>query len=239
MLYVGLDVSARRGLDVAVLDDERRCVGLWRTGSTTGLSAGLATLRQPFVVAVDAPQARSDFPIRRPEVRAALPVPPPEGRFRRYRICDYEVARRGMPLYLLPEPGMSAPRWMRVGFALFRRLQEKHGLRLPVDADDHAATLLEVYPYASFVTLLGRRPPRKTTAAGAALRIGALRAAGLGDLPPRQLSHDEADALCAAHSAWAWRHGRGCALGLPGEGFIVLPVTRELLKDRYHVYPDC
>jgi predicted nuclease with RNAse H fold len=233
MLFVGVDLSARRGFDVAVLDDERRVIRLWRAATLDLLSAGLAAYAGPMIVAVDAPQAPSDFPLRRPAVRAALPVPPTEGRFARYRVCDYELARRGIGLYLLPEPGTAPPAWMALGFATFQRLRTRHGLRLPRDAADHTATLLEVYPYAGFVTLLGGRPPRKTTRAGRAVRVEALRRAGLREVPDAGLTHDAVDALCAAFTAWAWRHGLGCALGRPGEGLIVLPVPAGTLKERY------
>ena len=244
MLFVGVDLSARRGFDVAVLDDERRVRELWRAATLDLLSAGLAPYAGPLLVAVDAPQAPSDFPLRRAEVRAGLPVPPTPGRFARYRVCDYELARRGIGLYLLPEPGAAPPAWMALGFATFRRLRERHGLSIPRDAADHAATLLEVYPYASFVTLLGGRPPRKTTREGMAMRVEALRRAGLRGvcnppttweptLPDAGLTHDAVDALCAAFTAWAWHHGHGCALGRPDEGLIVLPVPAGTLKERY------
>jgi predicted nuclease with RNAse H fold len=234
VLFAGVDLSLRRGLDVAVLDDALRVVALWQAPNLDALSAGLLAYTKPLVVAVDAPQTLSDFPLRRPEVRAALPVPPPAGRFARYRVCDYELARRGVGLYLLPEPGREPPGWMALGFEAFRRLQECHGLRLPGHDCDYAATLLEVYPYAGFVTLLGGRPPRKTTPQGAAARLAALRDAGLRDLPAERLTHDAIDALCAAYTAWAWQHGTGCALGLPSEGLIALPVPTERLLDRYH-----
>lgn len=233
VIFIGIDLSARRGLDVAMLDHERRVVGLWHAPDLNALSAALATYAEPLVVAVDAPQARSDFPLRRPEVRATLPVPPPEGRFARYRVCDYELARRGTGLYLLPEPGLPAPEWMAVGFATFQRLQERHGLRLPRHNADHAATLLEIYPYAGFVTLLRGRPPRKTTREGAEMRLAALHDAGLRDLPAQRLTHDTIDALCAAYTAWTWHNGQGCALGLPEEGLIVLPVPMHELMERY------
>jgi predicted nuclease with RNAse H fold len=127
---------------------------------------------------------------------------------------------------------------MALGFATFRRLRERHGLCVPRDAADHAATLLEVYPYAGFVTLLGGRPPRKTTREGMAVRVEALRRAGLGRVcntprPDAGLTHDAVDALCAAFTAWAWHHGHGCALGRPDEGLIVLPVPAGTLKERY------
>src|SRR5437763_1029575 len=79
----------------------------------------------------------------------------------------------------------------------------------------------------------GGRPPRKTTREGMAVRIEALRRAGLRDVPEAGLTHDAVDALCAAFTAWAWHHGLGCALGRPDEGLMVLPVPADALKERY------
>ncbi len=238
MYYAGIDLSARRGFDVAVLDEARSVVELWRAPTLDHLSEGLDAYGEELAAAVDAPQAPSHFPLRQPLVRAALPVPPPEGRFMRHRVCDYELVRRGIGLYLLPEPGHPAPDWMTLGFATFARLGERFGLRRPGHAADEAATLLEVYPFAGFVVLLGGRPPRKTTREGAAARRAALEQAGLCGLPSGRLSHDAADALCAAYTAWTWRHGTGCAVGRPDEGLIVLPIPASALLDRYRTVPS-
>src|ERR671936_204387 len=61
----------------------------------------------------------------------------------------------------------------------------------------------------------------------------ALRGACNTPLPDAGLTHDAVDALCAAFTAWTWRHGLGCALGRPDEGLIVLPVPAGTLKERY------
>ena len=70
------------------------------------------------------------------------------------------------------------------------------------------------------------------------MRVEALRRAGVQGLcntplPDAGLTHDAVDALCAAFTAWAWHHSRGCALGRPDEGLIVLPVPTGTLKERY------
>ena len=41
MLFVGIDLSARRGFDVAVLDGERGVAGLWHAATLDLLGAGL------------------------------------------------------------------------------------------------------------------------------------------------------------------------------------------------------
>ena len=220
---------------MAILDDERQVVDLWRVPEPDALVERIDRYGEIVVAAVDAPQALSTFPLRRPEVRVALEVAAAANRYRRHRVCDFELARRDIPLYLLPEPGTTAPDWMLVGFATFDLLRRCAGLRLPTAHDDHTADLLEVYPFATFVTLLGGRPPRKTTPAGRAVRVGALIAAGVTSLPKRELSHDAVDALAAAYTAWAWRHGTGGAVGLVDEGLIVLPVPAGALRSTYRM----
>ena len=142
------------------------------------------------------------------------------------RIC--ELIRRGLPLYQVAASEEGAAGWMRVGFALARAL-EAAGYRLPRDEQDHGATLLEVFPDAAFVMLLGARPPKKTLPAGSAVRRELLAGAGVAVDPA--WTHDELDAVASALTALRWRRGVGCALGHPEEGLIVLPVARAALGE--------
>jgi predicted nuclease with RNAse H fold len=122
---------------------------------------------------------------------------------------------------------------MRVGFEIARLLTAA-GYRVPADHRDYEATLLEVFPHAAFVTLTGAIPAKKTGPRGAegrAQRHAVLAAQGVV-LPP-EASHDHLDAAAAALTALRWREGRGCAVGHPHEGLIVLPVTFSDLRDRY------
>lgn len=232
-LFAGIDVSARRGLDLAALTSGLQVADLHHAPSLAALHERLVGYHTQLIVAIDAPQLSSDFPLRRAGVQATLAVPPPAGRYRRYRVCDYELARRGIPLYLLPETGQPAPAWMAVGFEVFALLRQTLNLRAPHDAGDYTATLLEAYPFASFVALLGYVPARKSSPEGQVTRLAALRAAGITGLPAGAMTHDAVDALVAAYTAWAWHAGQGCALGLPAEGMIVLPVPLDRLSTRY------
>jgi predicted nuclease with RNAse H fold len=151
-----------------------------------------------------------------------------------YRVCDYELIRRGLPLYQVAASYDAAAGWMRVGFDLARALQG-HGYHLPRDAQDRDATLLEVFPDAAFVTLLGSRPPKKSLPAGAAMRRALLHASGIAAAV--SWSHDDLDAVAAALTAHHWAGGLGCAVGDPEEGLIVLPVQCTALLDRYRPCP--
>lgn len=230
-LAVGIDLSARRGLDLALLAG-RRLVALTHLPD---LPATLAWLNEyapaGTVVGIDAPQGLRLPLLVDPRYRSTLEPPPPDGRYLRYRACDYYLARRGLGLTLSPAAGELVPDWMAVGFALFDALRA-HGLRTPRGHQDHTATLLEVYPYATFVTMLGYIPPRKCTAAGIAVRLAVLTAAGITGLP-EAMSHDELDAVAAAHTAAEYAAGKGCAFGDVDEGLMVLPVPEQALLARY------
>lgn len=232
LISLGIDLSARRGLDLAVLDERLRLSTLVHLPD---LEATLGWLdRQapaPLAIGIDAPQGFRLPLLSDPATRAALVPPPAEGRYRRYRVCDYQLARRGIGLYLSPAADEPVSGWMAVGFALFAALRER-GFRTPIGLDDTAATLLEVYPYAAFVTLLGAVPPSKATPGGLAIRRRALESAGVTGLPA-VMGHDALDAVAAALATAAFVASRGCALGDPAEGLMVLPVPIAALRDRY------
>ena len=129
---------------------------------------------------------------------------------------------------------------MAVGLDLFAALRRR-GFEAPDDGSLPAAfgrppALLEVYPYATFVALLGRRLSRKTTREGLRLRVAALRAAGVvwdrggADQAWERdafYDHDSLDALAAALTAWRFLQGVAGRLGDPREGLIWLPVDEE------------
>lgn len=214
--YLGIDVSAARGLDLALLDADRCLRDLRRCPDVAAVLAGVEALHaapRDIVVAIDAPQ------------RYVWPAP--DG----WRACDRALQRRGLPLYKLSAPDAPLPGWIAVGFALFEAFAAR-GLRPPVAPDDTAATLLEVYPHASFVSLIGCVPARKSTAAGLARRRAALAAAGIQGLPP-VASHDALDAIVAAFTGQRFHSGQGSALGEPADGLMILPVPAIELASRY------
>jgi len=127
---------------------------------------------------------------------------------------------------------------MRNGFELARLLSVA-GYRMPRDRTDYEATLLEVFPHAAFVTLHGAIPTKKSGRRGAegrAQRRELLIAQGI--VVSDAASHDDLDATAAALTALRWYEGRGCAVGHPEEGLIVLPVPCHALRDRYRRLTD-
>ena len=256
MRYFGVDVSAKAGNQQLVSLHERRGVDgpeLVATFYEPGDPAAVARTIEGFggeaVVAVDAPSGpRLNLLAPGSPLRDALGLP--AGRYERMRVCDALLFRRRLPLYPVPSADQALTRWeawMSAGFELFAALD---GLVLfrpdappgvvegPVgDGALRHGRLCETYPDAVFCALLGHRPPPKRTPWGLQQRIAALRLRGVADddggLWHRTL--DELDACAAAFAAYALADGRGCWVGDPREGVIVLPVGR--LADRYDPLP--
>jgi len=268
---IGIDVSERRGNHVCVLELARPAAGPpatraggagqladaaaanWQGGrlqatfhppaEVTAVVAAVRALGPEVVVAIDAPSGPTRGLLGpRSAARRALGLP--AGRYARYRVCDAQLIRRGLPLYQVPAAGQPVPGWMAVGFALFRALGRPLGRYRPPPAPDYAAPVgaravrhgrvAETYPDAVFCALLGHRPPPKRTPAGRVARVEALAGAGIvaadgGGL--WRLGADELDACAAACAAWALARGAGSWVGDPREGVIVLPVAQ--LRDRY------
>ena len=208
-MFVGVDVSERRGLDVVALDTGRAVAGIPRRGVSP---AGLATLLTevgPVAVAIDSP--------------------PGWGRTGGSRAGERELAALGVSCFRTPsDPGRcSRPfyNWMRVGHAAFAAAE---GAGYPLyRGGPVAGRALEVFPHSSAVALAGTSPAPGTTrraGAKAAWRRSVLEAAGVDTTPLRTLDHLDA-ALAALTALLAWQ---GCSftLGDPDEGLMVLPGRR-------------
>ena len=104
------------------------------------------------------------------------------------------------------------PGW-RPGWDYFRELGRR-GYEPPAPGTfagvlGQAPAALEVYPHATFVSLLGGTPPPKSSRAGLRVRVAALRAAGM--VWDEYYDHDSLDALAAALTAWRFVAGAGHA----------------------------
>jgi len=243
MLYAGIDISLRRGQTLALLDGTTMHAEVCTVRDALPkdeLKQLLHVLRERrvSVVAIDSPLKVSSLLLTDPKVRNMYAVPEKQGSkglvYAKYRVCDFEMIRRALPLYQVAGEEERAAGWMRVGFDLARALRAA-GYCEPAHATDSGATLLEVFPHAAFCALLGHLPSRKSTVDGARARRDALSAAGVSVEVTG--THDDLDALAGALTAMRWQRGEGCAFGHPPEGLIVLPVPRAQVRDRY-VKPD-
>jgi len=232
-VVMGIDVAARRPCVAVALQAGRgaRVVGWMEAdhrhrGETARLLEWVEAL-SPAVVAIDAPQAPNRHLLKGS----------------RLRVCDWELRRRGLPLYQVPARGQPTPEWIAVGFEYFRLLKHRGfemaaTTNLPL-AFGGAPALLEAYPYAAFACLLreqradaapGATPPKKSTRAGTRMRIDLLRAARVEW--DDYYDHDSLDALAAGATAWRYLLGTASAVGDQREGLLWLPATADFLRER-------
>ena len=224
---IGIGVAASRPCVAVVLRPGRRGCAVqdddWFPTRDVGQLVDWVVQIDPIVVAIDAPQA---FNKHLPKGADGEPKPP------RPRVCEWELRRRGIRSRQAPGrdewAGWPAAQkaWLAVGFGLFERLR-RHGFERPTTAGmpgsfGTARAVLEVYPQASFATLLGHVPANKTTRAGVKERIQLLRDHGIAW--DYYFDHDSLDALAAALTGWRYIQGLACGVGAEREGLLWMPV---------------
>lgn len=124
---------------------------------------------------------------------------------------ERELARRGIPCYFTTKRSIIKAMVYR-GMAL-KRSMEGYGVEV-----------IEVYPYAAKVAPWGKPIPKKTSAEG--MEFLHERLCGLVPGFPVDgvmTSHDLADAVLVAHTAYLRGQGWTEDLGLEDEAFIVMP----------------
>ena len=177
--WAGVDVGARKGFDLAVIDVEGLVAGPIRLSDVDRVVSWLGENR-PSVVAVDSPRS-----------------PAPAGELSRQGERDLVNARvcgiRYTPNEVVLAENERYYAWIRNGFHLYS------GLEAAVSAD---WTLIECFPTATWSRIGG--PRGKETRARWSQRV--LDGLGLEHLPPR-MNQDARDAIGAALTARL--HGEG------------------------------
>lgn len=248
--FIGIDPTAgQRPFSYAALDHDLRMLALGQ-GGMEDILAFVAGQRRAFV-AVCAPRRPNTGVMERPEVRQSLIPPPRPGRWTGFRLAEYYLRQHNISCPQTPAREQDCPKWMRIGFTLYRRLEAMGYCAYP--AKEAPLVWLEVYPHASFTTLIGRAPFPKHSLEGRIQRQLILYEQGLGIPDPMRIFEEftrhhlllgrlpvddlyppgELDALLGAYTAWlaAIHPERILMLGSPEEGQIVLPVSE--LKRRY------
>lgn len=248
-VFIGIDPTAGvRPITYAVLDGRLRI----KTLRTAPLEEVLAdVLTYPAVVCgVDAPAGRNRGLLADPDTRARLGLSADRHTYSRYRLCEYELRRRGIHVYSTPPDEQRIPRWMRVGWELYERLRAAGFVDYPLQG---VRRLFETYPHAAYTVLIKKRPYAKTSIEGLLQRQLVLYEEGVGVPDPMRAleewtrhrlrtgqldlgiiyGHDELDALMAAYTAYIVEREpyNMTALGDPAEGLIVLPAAN--LQDAY------
>lgn len=248
--FIGIDPTAgHRPFTYATLDGDLRLMALGAAGIDEVL-AFMAGQRQAFV-GVCAPCRPNQGFMANPEVRESLTPPPRPGRWTGFRVAEYQLRQHNISSPQTPANESDCPAWIRMGFALYRRLAN-FGYQ-PFPANESLLQWLEVYPHASYCTLLGITPFPKNTLEGRIQRQLVLHNLHLhipepmdffeeitthrllqGILPLKYIyTPAELDALVAAYTAWlvANQAEQISTLGHPQEGQIILPVAE--LKRKY------
>src|SRR5437868_9675791 len=112
-MFVGIDVSATRGFDVCVLDENRTVTLLLKARDLETLEPILRQFPKTTTFAVDAPSAPSRGLVTGKE----------------HRVAEHELRKLNISLYFTPRNADTAPSWMRAGFALYHLL---HTMGFPV-----------------------------------------------------------------------------------------------------------
>lgn len=206
-MFVGIDVSAARGFDVCVLDEDRTVTLSVKARDLEALEPILRQFPKTTTFAVDAPATISQGLVAGKD----------------HRVAEHELRKLGITLYFTPRAQETAPSWMQAGFGLYRLLDS---IGFPVFRGGEAGSGLsiEVYPHLTYVSLLG-------TKRGATSKIDWSRAAlrrhvrGL----PVSADQDGLDAACAAFTAWTFVNGPWVAYGDPVEGLIIAPQPKTEL----------
>jgi methylated-DNA-protein-cysteine methyltransferase related protein len=203
-MLAGIDVSATRGFDVAILDDERRLTLLAKAKDLDAVTVIARGLPAESVVAVDAPPAPARGLVA-------------DGK--RYRVAEQELHKLGVSLYPTPPSEAEAHAWMREGFALFEILA-KSGFPAFFEGPARSGVSLEVYPHLTYRTLAGavRGKVSKIEWSRSALKR---RVSGV----PKDATQDQLDAVAAALTAWYFAHDRWAGYGDPREGVIIGPLA--------------
>ena len=206
-MYVGIDVSASRGLDVCALDEKRHVSLLLKARDLQTLEPILRQFPKTTTFAVDASSGPS---------RGLLAG-------KDYRVAEHELRKLGISLYFTPRAEGDAPAWMREGFAIYRLL-DSIGFPLFVGGDTGSGLTIEVYPHLSYVSIAG-------TKRGAGSKLDWSRAALRGRVHGLTAGADQdaLDATCAALTAWHFVNSRWVAYGDPTEGLIVAPYPKTEL----------
>lgn len=192
--------EARKGLDLVVLDQDRRVLHSEGRLSVYDTAQRLLGNLRPDVVCIDGPPAWSAFGGSRAAERA----------LRALGITAFATGQ---------DPGPHPfYEWMREGFSLYAAIAARYPL---YRGGAVTGTAAEVFPEASAVLLTGRL--RDADEPKRLFRSEVLRHAGVdcGVLP----TQDRVDAALAALTGLVALEGGHSTVGDPTEGVIVLPVA--------------
>ena len=135
------------------------------------------------------------------------------------RLCERELSRRGIPCYYTTKKSI-------IKDMVYRAIALKDEITA------RGYQVIEVYPYAAKVRLLGRHIPKKITPDGIDFLKERLAALLPNPIPYLEMfNHDLCDALLAAYNAYLYDKGEIESIGDPEEGVIFIPA---ILRGKRH-----
>jgi hypothetical protein len=248
--FIGIDPTAgQRPFVYAALNGDLRLLALGH-GEINDVLAFIAGQRQAMV-AVCSPRQPNQGLMQKPEVRDQLTPQPRPGRWQNFRVAEYQLRQHNISSPRTPAREENCPNWMRMGFRLYKRLEDLGYHSFPTPEANHQ--LVEVYPHACFTVLLGQAPFHKQTIEGRIQRQLMLYEQKIGIADPMRIfeeitrhrllnsilpleklySPGELDALVAAYTASlaVTAPEKTISLGHPDEGLVYLPAGE--LRARY------
>jgi len=243
LMYMGVVVKAgRRPITYAVLDGNLQVQQLTRSSVKALVDCLLAEIN--VVCAIAAPSGANRGLLSDDTIRAQLGLSSANKRFSQYRLAEYELRRRNIPVRATPFTQDDARDWVKTGWYLYSHLRQHDYVNYPRPG---ARRLIETYPPAVFAALIGHRPYRRSTTEGRLQRQAVLYDEGIEVPDPmyileewtrhrlksgtldltRIYSANQISALAAAYTAFvAEREPHNVTLlGDPLEGQIVIPVS--------------
>ena len=209
MKALGVDVGLRKGLDLVLLDEERRVLNVARRLPHDRFREVVLEW-SPDTVAIDSPPQWAS----------------PEA----VRETERLVRRLGIQLYATPAEARRSLKgfhdWMIAGMDAFRAIGDRYPL---FDGTTPRFAALEVFPHGAAVVLA--RCLRPMEQPKHEWRRGVLEAHGLDTTA--LVSPDLIDGSLAALTGLYAIEGRACWLGVPAEGMIVLPCGASELPARF------
>ena len=207
MSYLGIDLSAtpnRRSL-YALLDEGPNLIGL-DSFRTFDELYGFLEIHKPSVIAIDSPlnlPRGLDCLEEDHSCKSSLD--------QKGRVAELELARMHIGCFFTTKRSIIKP-------LIYR------GMELNQELLKRGYNVIEVYPYATKVILFGDHIPPKNTARGLAFLRERLAEFVRGLEPyTGQFDHDGCDGILAAYTGYLHQSNRSDLLGVPEEGYIVVP----------------
>jgi crotonobetainyl-CoA:carnitine CoA-transferase CaiB-like acyl-CoA transferase/predicted nuclease with RNAse H fold len=209
-LFLGIDLTTKeqKPTACAILDEQGALVSVTKL-STDDEMVELAETHRPTIIAIDSPLGFPEGMDCLEENHDCESIHPFKG-----RVGERQLIAEGIGLYVTTKRSIIKPMIYRA-IELTKRFEAL------------GCQVLEVYPFAAKVRLLGKPLPKKTTREGHKFLVDRLNEIIPGlDTHSGKLDHDHVDALFAAHTAWLHSRGRTESMGSENEVAIVVPAKR-------------